>query len=79
MNEQQEKLAKYTEGGILNWSWYSRENIPKPPPLLAVGDKVRFTLETIIENVGQDCDGTVLYSAESIGFGWGEESFEKLP
>ena len=63
---------------IFNWSRWSRENIPKPAPMLRVGDKVRFTLETEITKVGQDCDGTTLYAADMIGFGWNEETFQKI-
>ena len=62
----------YTEGGFLNWSKYSRENIPKKPPKFKVGDTVVLTTEREITQVGQDCDGTVLYGLDNIGFGWNE-------
>ena len=61
-----------------NFSKWSRENDLKDPPKLKVGDKVIFTLETEIIAIGQDCDGTVLYSADMIGDGWGEEEFRKI-
>lgn len=62
---------------MFNFSKYSRENIPKDPPRLKVGDKVVFTLETEISEVGEDCDGTTLYSADMIGGGWREDCFKK--
>ena len=73
----EETIKKYTIPGtnIFNWSKYSRENIPQDPPRFREGDKVIFTVETIITKVGSDCDGTVLYSAEMIGSAWGEEHF----
>jgi hypothetical protein len=61
-----------------NFTQYSRKNIPKDPPKLKIGDKVLFTIETEIISIGKDCDGTVLYEADMIGDGWGEESFKKI-
>ena len=73
----EETIKKYTIPGtrIFNWSQYSRENIPKDSPRFKVGDEVIFTLKTTITKVGNDCDGTVLYGAEMIGPGWGQEHF----
>lgn len=62
----------YTIGGFLNWSKYSRENIPKKTPKFKVGDNVILTTEREITQVGQDCDGTTLYGLDNIGFGWSE-------
>ena len=61
-----------------NFSKWSRENIPKAPPSLSTGDKVIFTLETEITKVGEDCDGTTLYTADMIGGGWSEDCFKKM-
>ena len=74
------EIERYTIPGtnIVNWSAYSRENIPKDPPRFQVDDKVVFTCETEITVVGQDCDGTVLLSADMIGHGWGQECFRKV-
>ena len=63
---------------IVNFTAYSRENIPKEPPRFQVGDKVVFSCETEITCVGQDCDGTVLLSADMIGHGWGQVHFKKV-
>ncbi len=63
---------------IINFSKYSRENIPKPSPKFKVGDKVVFTIETEITEIGNDCDGTVLYGAYMLGNSWGEKNFKKL-
>lgn len=41
-----------------------------------IGDKVVFTIETTIDKVGRDCDGSVLYGADYIGNCWGEDNFE---
>jgi hypothetical protein len=59
-----------------NWSKYSRENIPKPPPNFKVGDKVIFTIETEICKVYEDCDGTPLYELEYVGHGWSEDNIK---
>lgn len=69
--------GRYTHDGLFNFSKWSRENVPKPPPQFAVGDTVIFTIETTITHVGADCDGTTLYGADMIGFGWAEGHFAK--
>ena len=61
-----------------NFSQWSRENEPKPPHELKVGDKVVFTVETEITELVQDCDGTSLYVADMIGGGWNEDHFQLL-
>lgn len=66
----------YRIGNFVNYSKWSRENEPKSAPKFKVGDKVTFTIETEITKVGQDCDGTTLYGAEMLGFGWDEGSFK---
>ena len=63
---------------IFNFTKWSRENISKDPPKLKIGDNVIFTLITKINHVGQDCDGTILYSADMINHGWDESCFEKI-
>ena len=63
----------YIAGGLLNWSHYSRDNIPKPPAKYKVGDTVRFAVDTEILSIGKDCDGTVLYELDMLGHGWSEE------
>lgn len=47
--------------GMFNFSKWSRENIPKPPPKFKLGDAVRLTMTLYVAVVGQDCDGTSLY------------------
>lgn len=59
-----------------NWSKFSRENIAKPSPKFKVGDKVKFSIETVVTKVGNDCDGATLYGLEMLGFGWDEGSLE---
>jgi len=61
-----------------NWSKYSRENIPKPKPLFKVGDMVILTTEVEIISIGKDCDSTVLYELDGMGFGWSEEQIRNL-
>jgi hypothetical protein len=69
----------YIEGGILNWTKYSRENIPKPLPKYKVGDEVILTTRREIMSVGKDCDGTPLYELDNIGFGWSEKELRHAP
>ena len=61
---------------MFNWSKYSRENIPKPPPKFKVGDSVRVTFDAEIISVGSDCDGTPLYELDHGGFGWNDDQME---
>jgi hypothetical protein len=73
-----EDLAPYTmetaDGRrILNWTAYSRENIPKPDHRFAVGDIVTVTFTTEIDRLTRDCDGAPLYSLLNLGHGFGEE------
>ena len=58
-----------------NYSMWARENVEQPPPAFKVGDKVVFTIITEIEAINHDCDGSVLYTADMIGHGWGERNF----
>jgi hypothetical protein len=52
---------------LLNFTAWSRENEPKPPPTLWMGYKVRYTseedgeMEGYINAVYPDCDYTPLY------------------
>lgn len=48
---------------ILNFSKWSRENIPKSPPAFAVGDRV--LVPAVVRKVYQDCDGTPLFAVGS--------------
>jgi len=43
-----------------------------------IGDIVVFTIETTINQVGRDCDGTTLYGADMIGNCWAENNFKPL-
>jgi len=61
-----------------NFSKWSRENEPKPPPKHKVGDVVRITSIQEIISIGKDCDGTVLYGLTNLGFGWAEESIVEV-
>jgi hypothetical protein len=47
---------------MFNLSAWSRENEPKGPPRFKVGDRVMFTVPLYVEIVGEDCDGTPLFS-----------------
>lgn len=53
-----------------------KENNLAKPRKFKIGDEVVFKIEITITQVGQDCDGSVLYGADYIGNGWGEENFE---
>jgi hypothetical protein len=75
MNDFHQEKYRIPGTNIFNFTAYSRENIPKPPPSLKVGDKVCFCIETEITDVGRDCDGTALYGADMIGWGWAEGAF----
>lgn len=74
-----EDIARYTIPGtnVFNLTRWVRENTEYPPPKFKVGDVVVFTVITEITGVGKDCDGSILYSAEMIGHGWGEENFRE--
>jgi hypothetical protein len=71
--------------GMFSFSAWSRENIPKGPPRLSVGDNVVFIVKTQIHTVGQDCDGTPLYGSDMVdtppafgrpgSAGWSEDSY----
>lgn len=64
--------------GVYNFTQWSRENIPKPPPSLKVGDRVFCyfdQVETRIAGVHEDCDGTPLYRTEDCGNGHSEGCF----
>jgi len=61
---------------MFSFSQWSRENIPKPPPKFKVGDVVVLTTKREITHVGEDCDGTILYTLDGLGPGWSEESLE---
>lgn len=58
---------------FINLSHWSRENEPKSQPKYKVGDVVVVTLTCEITSVGNDCDGTVLYGLDSVGFGYNED------
>lgn len=58
---------------MFNFSAWSRDNEPKEPPRYKVGDVVVITLTREITAVGNDCDGTVLYGLDGMGFGWNED------
>ena len=62
----------YPDKPFFVFSHYSRENVPKKPPKYKVGDVVILKTEREITSVGQDCDGTMLYGLDNIGFGWSE-------
>jgi hypothetical protein len=72
---------------LLNFSKWSRENVPKEPPRFKIGDEVVVRLQVC--KVTKDCDGTplfvlcgtgegnlLLYQEHGIGaiYGYGNES-----
>ncbi|HEY0545300.1 MAG TPA: hypothetical protein VGC91_08000 [Pyrinomonadaceae bacterium] len=63
---------------VKNFSKWSKENIPKPPPKFKIGDRVIYSIATEIIEVYQDCDGSTLYSTIDHGNGYSENSFEPL-
>jgi hypothetical protein len=48
--------------GCYNLSAWARENDPAPPPRFKLGDRVVLTSVLTVVGIGQDCDGTPLYS-----------------
>ena len=58
-----------------NGKTIEQNNLEKPRKF-KVGDEVIFQIETTINEVGIDCDGTVLYDAGIIGDCWGEDYFK---
>jgi hypothetical protein len=57
-----------------SYSKWARENVDRDPPKFKVGDVVVITLVKEITKVGNDCDGTVLYGLEDLGFGYSEDN-----
>lgn len=58
----------------INFSKWSRENIPKGDHAFKVGDVVTLTVTVEVLSLQRDCDGTPLYELSRVGSGWGEEA-----
>lgn len=61
---------------LLNFSAYSRENIPKLPHKHKVGDIVKYTAVCEITELHNDCDGTALYVLDNQHYGVSEDSLK---
>ena len=73
MREMTDERYRIPGTNAINFSKWSRENDPKPPPSFKVGDVVRFAVETEVMVVYSDCDGTALYTLDMVGNGWSED------
>jgi hypothetical protein len=68
----------YVVGGMFLLSKWIRENTPTKQHKYKVGDIVSITVECEVLKLAYDCDGTPLYTLESVGGGWSENALKVI-